>query len=300
VDGTGGTVVPLFPAAAAGGGGGAGRAEEVADPVAAERLRQHLPHSGRMYDYFLGGKTNYAVDREAAETVIRRFPPVRGVARANRAFTLRAARFLARERGLRQFLDIGTGIPSAPNLHEVVQREAPDARVAYADNDPIVLVYADSLLAGSPEGRTGYVEADLTDPAGLLAAVAATGCLDLAEPVALSLNAVLHFVPDDQDPYTLVAALLDALAPGSYLTLSHCTGDFDPAAWARVTEVYMRGGTRAQVRSRAEVERFFAGLVLEEPGVVVAHRWRPDPFDGPAGRLADAAVALYAGVARKA
>ncbi|WP_265736795.1 SAM-dependent methyltransferase [Actinacidiphila yeochonensis] len=271
----------------------------MADPVAADRLRQHRPHSGRMYDYYLGGRTNYAVDREAAETVMRRFPAIRVTARVNRAFTHRAARFLARDRGLRQFLDIGTGIPTAPNLHEVVQAEVPEARVAYADNDPIVLVYADSLLGSTPEGRTGYVEADLTEPAGLLAAVAAGGCLDLSEPVALSLNAVLPFVPDDKEPYAVVATLMDRLAPGSYLTLSHATGDFAPEVWAEVVGVYAQGGTPAQVRSHAEVERFFSGLVLEDPGVVLAHRWRPDPADGPAVQLGDNVVSLYVGMARK-
>jgi hypothetical protein len=263
-----------------------------------ERLRQDRPHSARMYDYYLGGKTNYTADREAADEVIGSFPAIRTVARVNRAFMQRSARFLARECGIRQFLDIGTGIPTTPNLHEVVQAEAPDARVVYADNDPIVLMYADSLLTGSAEGSTGYVEADVRDPADLLARVAETGSIDFARPVGLSLNAVLHFVPDRMDPYGIVRALVGHLASGSYLVLSHCTPDFDPEAWAAIVDVYNKSGTPAQVRDKAEVERFYAGLELVDPGVVVAHRWRPEPAGEPEA-VTDAQVSLYAGVARK-
>jgi hypothetical protein len=278
---------------------GSEAAEPLDEPAAgADRLRQDRPHSARMYDYYLGGKTNYAVDRAAAEAVIRQFPAIRTTARVNRAFVHRSARFLARERGITQFLDIGTGIPTAPNLHEVVQREVPQARVAYADNDPIVLVYADSLLGSSPEGRTDYVEADVSEPDALLAAVEATGCLDFKQPVGLSMNALLHFLPDDRDPYGVVAALTDRLAPGSYLTLSHCTPDFAPEVWAQIVDIYVKGGTPTQVRTREEVVRFFDGLVLEEPGVVVAHQWRPEPASGPS-LVTDAEVSLYAGVARK-
>jgi hypothetical protein len=271
----------------------------VEDAELADRLRQDRPHSARMYDYYLGGKTNYAVDRTAAEDVIRRFPAIRTVARVNRAFVHRSARFLARERGIRQFLDIGTGIPTAPNLHEVVQREVPQARIAYVDNDPIVLVYADSLLGSSPEGATDYVEADVTDPVALLAAVEASNCLDLSAPVGLSLNAVLHFLPDSRDPYGVVRTLVDSLAPGSYLALSHCTPDFDPEAWTGIMDIYNRGGTALQVRSKSEVERFFDGLELVEPGVVVAHQWRPEPASGPS-LVTDAQASLYAAVALKA
>ncbi|WP_433890907.1 SAM-dependent methyltransferase [Streptomyces sp. CA-111067] len=266
---------------------------------ATDRLRQDLPHSARMYDYYLGGKTNYAVDRAAAEDVIRNFPAIRVVARVNRAFVHRSAGFLARERGIRQFLDIGTGIPTAPNLHEVVQREAPEARIAYADNDPIVLVYADSLLGGSPEGSTGYVEADVREPGALLAKVRDAELIDFSRPVGLSLNAVLHFVPDDVGPYEIVKELVGALVEGSYLTISHCTPDFDPEAWAAIVDIYTKGGTPTQVRSKAEVTRFFDhGLELEDPGVVVAHRWQPEPASGPS-LVTDQQVSLYAGVARK-
>ncbi|SCF84643.1 S-adenosyl methyltransferase [Streptomyces sp. MnatMP-M17] len=262
-------------------------------------LRQDRPHSARMYDYYLGGKTNYAVDREAAEEVTRHFPGIGAAARVNRAFMHRSARYLAGHCGIRQFIDIGTGIPTAPNLHEVAQEAAPDARVVYVDNDPIVLVYADELLNSSSQGATAYVEGDVTDPGSVLAAVEESGCLDLERPVGLSLHALLHFVPDDRDPYGIVRTLLDRLAPGSYLSLSHCTPDFDPVAWAGIVEVYHSAGTAAQVRSRAEVLRFFDGLTLADPGLVVAHRWRPQAASGPS-LVTDAQVSLYAGVAQKA
>ncbi|MFJ6655694.1 SAM-dependent methyltransferase [Streptomyces sp. NPDC091377] len=260
-------------------------------------LGQDQPHSARMYDYYLGGKTNYAVDREAAQAVIRLFPAVETVARVNRTYMHRAVRWLA-EQGVRQFIDVGTGIPTAPNLHDIVQDVHPGCRVMYVDNDPIVLVYADALLDGSAEGSTGYVQADATDPAAVLAAIEAEGVVDFSEPVALSLHALLHFVPDDRDPYGVVDHLMDALVPGSYLSLSHCTGDFDPESWQAIVDTYTRRGTPAQVRSRAEVERFFDRLDLEEPGVVLANRWRPEVGSGP-GVVSDRQVSLYAGVARK-
>ncbi|MFH9661998.1 SAM-dependent methyltransferase [Streptomyces sp. NPDC017248] len=262
-----------------------------------EVLGQDRPHSARMYDYYLGGKTNYSVDREAAEAVIRVFPAIEVVARVNRAYMHRAVRYLARQ-GVRQFIDVGTGIPTAPNLHEVVQGVAPDARIVYVDNDPIVLVYADELLDGTPEGITHYVEADATRPEKVLEAVESTECIDFGQPVALSLHALLHFVPDAKDAYGIVGRLVERLAPGSYLSLSHCTGDFEPEAWAAIVDTYERRGTPAQVRTRAEVERFFEKLELVDPGLVVAHRWRPEPASGPS-LVSDAQVSLYAGVARK-
>ncbi|MFE7124932.1 SAM-dependent methyltransferase [Streptomyces sp. NPDC057617] len=261
-------------------------------------LQQDRPHSARMYDYYLGGKTNYAVDREAAQEVTRHFPGISTVARVNRAFMHRSARYLASQCGIRQFIDIGTGIPTAPNLHEVAQEAAPDARVVYVDSDPIVLVYADGLLNSSPQGATTYVEGDVTDPGSVLAAIEESGYLDLNRPVGLSLHALLHFVPDDRDPYGIVRTLLNRLAPGSYLSLSHCTPDFDPAAWAAIVNVYTAAGTPTQVRSRAEVLRFFDGLTLTDPGLVVAHRWRPEAASGPS-LVTDTQVSLYAGVAQK-
>ncbi|QFR98124.1 SAM-dependent methyltransferase [Streptomyces tsukubensis] len=250
-----------------------------------------------MYDYYLGGKTNYAVDREAAQAVIRVFPAIGTVARVNRAYMRRAARYLAQQ-GVRQFIDVGTGIPTSPNLHDVVQEVASDSRVVYVDNDPIVLVYADELLDGSPEGRTCYVQADATRPEEVLAAVAKENVLDLSRPVALSLHALLHFIPDAQGPGGIIERFMEPLAAGSYLSLSHCTGDFHPEAWQSIIDTYVQRGTSAQVRSRAEVSRFFDHLRLVDPGLTLAHLWRPEAGSGPAV-LSDRQVSLYAGVARK-
>ncbi|MBP5935472.1 SAM-dependent methyltransferase [Streptomyces sp. LBUM 1476] len=250
-----------------------------------------------MYDYYLGGKTNYTVDREAAEAIKKLFPTIETSVQVNRAYMHRALRHLARQ-GVRQFIDVGTGIPHAPNPHDIVQDVAPECKVVYVDNDPIVLVYADSLLDGTPEGRTAYVYAEITDPAGLLATVEGEGIIDFTRPIALSLHSLLHFIPDDQDPYSLVADLMDRLPGGSYLSLTHYTGDFAPSTWRAVTDAYKGRGTPAQVRTRADVVRFFDGLLLADPGVVVAHRWHPEPASGPS-LVGDASVALYAGVARK-
>ncbi|MFJ4152686.1 SAM-dependent methyltransferase [Streptomyces galbus] len=260
-------------------------------------LGQDRAHSARMYDYYLGGKTNYAVDREAAQAVIQVFPAIEMTARVNRTYMHRAARYLAGQ-GLRQFIDLGTGIPTAPNLHQVVQEQVPDATVVYADNDPIVLVYADELLDSTPEGTTCYIEADVTAPDKLLEAVEASGVIDFGRPVALSLHAVLHFVPDEQDPYSIVTRLLQELAPGSFLSLTHCTGDFEPQAWEAIVETYRQRGTPAQVRSHAEVLRFFGDLELVDPGLVVAHHWPAGPHGTPQ-EVTDGQVSLYAGVGRK-
>lgn len=261
-------------------------------------LSQDRPHSARMYDYYLGGKTNYLVDREAAEAVIRQFPALPTVARINRAFMHRAVHFLAAECGVTQFLDIGSGIPTAPNMHEVAQAVTPTSKVAYLDTDPIVLAYADSLLTSSPEGRTTYLEASVTDVDTVFAAVEEDGCLDLRQPVALTLHALLHFIPDDRDPYGTVNRLLDRLAPGSYLSLTHCTGDFAPGPWQAIADLYTKKGTPTQVRSHAEVLQFFDGLELVDPGLAVAHRWKPEPASGPS-LVGDTDASLYAGVARK-
>jgi hypothetical protein len=264
-------------------------------------LQLGKPHSARMYDYYLGGKTNYRADRAAAGQVVAAWPGVMVAARVNRAFMRRAAHWLAAEQGIRQFLDIGTGIPTEPNLHQVVQSVHPEARIVYADNDPIVLAHAQALMAGTAEGRTAYIEADATDPDAILGAPALAETLDMSQPVALSLVALLHFVPDEDKPYEVVERLVSALAPGSALVLTHVTPDFDPEAMEKVVQIYRAGGTRAQVRSKAEFTRFFDGLKLVEPGVEVPHRWRPD--DGAprigAGDVDDAEAALWAGVALK-
>lgn len=263
------------------------------------------PHAARMYDFYLGGKDNYEVDRKAAQQVVDAFPSIHVCARQNRAFMHRATRMLA-EHGIRQWLDIGTGIPTQPNLHEIAQNIQRSARVVYVDNDPIVLVHAQALLASSPEGRTAYISADATDPTSILTAPQLAETLDLTEPVALSLNALLHFVPDEQDPYGIVKRLLNALPTGSALTLSHCTSDFDPTTWEKIVDVYRAGGTPAQVRSRDEIERFFtdSGLTLADPGITVAHRWRPDEDERHVPAIttptaSDADVSLWVGVGFK-
>ncbi|MEV7192327.1 SAM-dependent methyltransferase [Streptomyces sp. NPDC093510] len=250
------------------------------------------PHSARMYDYYLGGKDSYPIDEQAAKHVISLVPEIRTVARANRSFMHRASRLLA-TRGIHQFLDIGTGIPTEPNLHQVVQSVNRSARIVYVDHDPIVLRHAEALLRSTPEGQTRYVEADVLEPEAIIDAARET--LDLEKPVALSLVALLHFVPDDKKPYEIVRKLLGALAPGSYLTLSHVTGDFNPQGWAKAVDIYRQSGVPAQVRSRDEFTDFFEGLILTEPGVETVTRWRPETDRGPD----DDEIALYVGVARK-
>ncbi|GGO50647.1 hypothetical protein GCM10012287_30850 [Streptomyces daqingensis] len=257
------------------------------------------PHSARMYDYYLGGKDWYPVDEEAAEKVLTVCPQIRLTAETNRSFMHRATRILASEHGVRQFVDIGTGIPTSPNLHQVAQGVAPDARVVYADHDATVLEYAHVLMRSSPEGRTAYISADIRED-DILGSPQLREIVDLDEPVALSLVALLHFVPDENKPYEIVRGLVDRLAPGSFLVLSHCTTDFDAAAWQGVKKVYDAGGTTVQLRSHREVGLFFDGLELLDPGVTAAHEWRPDEgqgLDADAEQLRSAT--LYAGVGRK-
>jgi SAM-dependent methyltransferase len=209
-------------------------------------------------------------------------------------------RFLARQAGVSQFLDIGTGIPTSPNVHEIAQGIEPRARIVYVDDDPIVLAHARALLTAGPAGKTAYLDADLRDVEGILSSADLLGTLDLSRPVALLLLAVRHFIPDEDDPRSLVRGLLDGLPPGSFLALSHLTGDFGPAAWAGVAAVFRRSGVVMQVRSRPEIEEFFTGLDLIQPGVVSLPRWRPDPSrTGRPGQPSDAAVSVYGGVARK-
>ncbi|MEE1940822.1 SAM-dependent methyltransferase [Streptomyces sp. TRM 70361] len=254
-------------------------------------------HSARMYDYYLGGHTNFPADREAAGRAISVFPAALSAARVNRRFMQRVTRHLATA-GMRQFLDVGTGIPTSPNLHEIAQEVAPEARVVYADNDPIVLAHAQALLRGHPAGRTAYCQADVTDPAALLAAPEVRETLDLDRPVALSLIAVLHFVPGEHRAHEIVEHFRAALPAGSTLAVSHVTAEFDPEGVTRATEAYRAAGTPAQARTREEFTRFFDGWELLEPGVVPSHRWRPDPVDGT-GNITDAEAACYAAVARK-
>ncbi|MGW1810111.1 SAM-dependent methyltransferase [Streptomyces sp. NPDC002078] len=260
------------------------------------------PHPARMYDYYLGGKDHFDVDKQAAESVAAVYPGIFVCARENRSFMHRATRVLARDHGIRQWLDIGTGIPTEPNLHQVAQSVVPDARVVYADNDPLVLKYAERLMRSTSQGRTAYIEADVKDPTFLLNAPILSEVLNLNEPVALSLNALMHFITDEQDPYGIVNRLLDALPSGSALALSHCTPDYDPPTWQKVTDIYNNAGTPVQFRSRADVARFFDGLELLDPGITMGHRWRPDPFSDDATAAeppTDAQVSLWTGVGIK-
>ncbi|MFE9250082.1 SAM-dependent methyltransferase [Streptomyces sp. NPDC007088] len=253
-----------------------------------------------MYDYYLGGTTNFPADREGAGRAMSAFPSILATARINRSFMHRSVRLLARS-GLEQFLDIGTGIPTSPNLHEVAQAERPAARVVYSDNDPIVLAHARALLHSTPQGRTAYVQAEATDPAGLLAAPGLLATLDLERPVALSLNALLHFVPEDKEAYALVEHLKSALAPGSTLAISHVTPEFDPEGIARLTEAYAASGTPGKARGREEIAALFDGWDLLDPGLVPSHEWRPERDDSFSsfGEVSAREAACYAGVARK-
>ena len=269
-------------------GSSSARAERIAG------LDTSVAHPARVYDYWLGGKDNFAADREAAERVLAAAPGLRFRVRANRAFLGRATRYLAAEAGIRQFLDIGTGIPTGDNTHEVAQRAAPAARVVYVDNDPIVLLHAQALLRSTPQGATDYIQADLRDP-GLILNRAAT-LLDFGQPVAIMLLGVLHLIQDSQDPWGIVTQLMAAMPAGSYLTISHPAIDIHHAQ-ADAQRVYNeRVSTPQTLRTREQVARFFTGLELVEPGLVQVHQWRPDPSDfAPEG-----VVSAHGGVARKA
>ena len=236
-----------------------------------------VAHQARVYDYLLGGKDNYAADRAAAESWLQVNPDTVFTARANRAFLGRAVRYLATEAGIRQFLDIGTGIPTAGNTHHVAQAIAPEARVVYVDYDPIVLAHARALLISSGAGTTDYIHADLRDTATILGQ--ARELLDFTQPVAITLIAILHAIPDSDGPHEIVARLLDAVPPGSYLTVSHMGSDLIPAQ--TLQEMREIGSHMSQQqyshRTREEVARFFDGTDLVEPGLVRVEEWRPDP-----------------------
>jgi hypothetical protein len=244
-----------------------------------------------MYDYYLGGKDYYPVDEVAAEQVISLQPDARNIARANRGFMHRASRMLA-ERGVRQFLDIGTGIPTEPNLHQIVQGITPGARTVYVDNDPIVLRHAEALLRSTSEGQNKYIEADVRDPKKIIEA--AREILDFDQPVALSMVALLHFISDEHNAHGLLRELLAPLSSGSYVMLSHVTGDFDPKTWEKIIDVYRQGGVTAQARSRQEFAQFFEGLELVQPGVAVATQWHPESEERSIRH-----VDLYVGVGQK-
>ena len=251
-----------------------------------------VPHPARRYDYLLGGKDNFEADRTSAEAILKVFPTARVAARQNRQFLKRAVGFLA-ETGVRQFLDVGTGIPTTPNTHEVAQQVDPGSRVVYVDNDPIVLVHARALLTSSPQGRTAYLDADMREPETILKSDEVADTFDLARPVGLLLVAVLHFVEDDALATRIVRTLADGLPSGSYLVLSHVTGDLiDPETARKATAV----AGDATARTRVRIEGFFDGLDLVDPGVTVVSQWRPEP-DEDLPSPAD--VSIFGGVARK-
>jgi hypothetical protein len=255
------------------------------------------PHTARIYDYALGGKNHFAADREVAEKVLAAMPSARTGPRENRAFLGRAVRYLVAEAGIRQFLDIGTGLPTTNAVHQVAQAAAPSSRVVYADNDPLVLAHARALLSSSPEGRTAYIQADLREPEAILSDPVTRDVLDFGQPVALMLVAVLHFVPDEYKPAEIIATLLDALPSGSYLVASHITLEHDPAGMGAAERSYHEAGLPAQFRASGDFARLtFPGLDLVPPGVVLVSEWRAEGL-GP--RPAPAEVSVYGGVARK-
>jgi hypothetical protein len=257
-----------------------------------------VPHPARRYDYWLGGKDNFAADRDSGDAVAAAWPAIRTAVIENRAFLRRAVTFLAEEAGIRQFLDIGTGIPTPPNVHEVAQGIDPAARVVYVDNDPLVLAHARALMVGTPEGATAYIDADLRDPDKILGDADLDRVLDLSQPVALMLISVLHFITDDAEPYRIVGRLLDALPAGSYLVASHATYDPLPEETAKSLRSVLDSSPIA-VRSRTfeEFAGFFGGLRVLAPGIVSIADWRADDESRPRPPAAD--VCCYGAIARK-
>ena len=260
---------------------------------AAPAFDTSIAHVARVYNYWLGGKDNFAADRAAAEQAMAAFPDIVHSARANRAFLRRAVTYVAVEAGIRQFLDIGTGIPSANNTHEVAQSVMPQSRIVYVDNDPVVLAHARALLTSSAAGATDYVDADLRNTAKILASAAAT--LDLQQPVAVMLMAILQHLSADDDPYAVVGQLMASVPSGSYLVLSHPAKDIHPAEMAEMANrLNQMMAEKVTFRTEPEVARFFDGLELAEPGMVHVPDWRPDSAEEAASP-----AALWGGVARK-
>ena len=253
-----------------------------------------VAHPARVWDYWLGGKDNFAADREAGEQVIEAMPSVDAAARAGRTFLATAVHYLAAGMGIRQFLDIGTGLPTASNTHEVAQRVAPDSRIVYVDNDPIVLTHARALLTSDARGATAYIDADLRDTGKILAEAATV--LDFSRPVALMLLHVLHFIPDSDDPWGVVAKLTEPLASGSYLVLAHTTGELGTPGMQEAADRYNRtSSVKVTLRDKADVARFFDGMELVEPGITPVGVWRPGPMDD----IPDHGLSTYTAVGRK-
>ncbi len=260
-------------------------------------INTSVPQSARIWNYWLGGKDNYEVDRAAGDQFLEVFPGIVEIARVSRGFLTRAVAYLAGEVGIRQFLDIGTGLPTADNTHEVAQRVAPDARIVYVDNDPLVLAHARALLTSTPEGATAYVDADLREPDTILAEAGKT--LDFGQPVALMLMGILGHISDDDQARSLVRHLLATLPPGSYLALCDGTSVIDMAGAQAQGEYNESGAIPYVLRTPEQIAGFFEGLELVEPGVVSCPRWRPDPAGVAASAGPPAEVDAFGGVGRK-
>jgi len=259
-----------------------GTASKASPPV----FDTSVAHQARMYDYLLGGKDNYAADRAAAEAGLKVWPGMAFTARANRAFLGRVVRYLAGEEGIRQFLDLGTGIPTAGNTHQVAQAIAPESRVVYVDYDPVVLAHARALLTSSEAGATEYIDADLRNTETIL--TQAAELLDFSQPVAVTMLTILHAIPDSDDPYAIVARVMDAFPSGSYLVITHAGSDLlEPEALQNLQDSWS-GKVQQSVawRTREQVARFFDGTDLVAPGLVPVEEWRPEPGAGSAGRSA--------------
>jgi hypothetical protein len=262
--------------------------------VAPPGVNINVPHSARIYDYWLGGKDNFAIDRAVGEAMMKAIPGMRSMAGENRRFVHRAARDLVAKEGIRQFLDIGTGIPTRPNLHEVAQRLAPETRVVYVDNDPIVLVHARALMISTEAGRSEYISADLHHPESILKEQVLQETLDLTRPVGLTMIAILMLLADEDDPWNLVAQLRDAMPTGSILAITHPTADFNPAEVDQAVAAARGAGMTLVARTREQVQRFFGDWQMLDPGLVPVSAWRPDaPVENPE------ATYYWSGVARK-
>ncbi|HEY0933308.1 MAG TPA: SAM-dependent methyltransferase [Trebonia sp.] len=255
------------------------------------------PHAARMYDYYIGGKNHFAADRLVADAALACWPAGRTGLRENRRFLGRTVRYLAAEAGIRQFLDIGSGLPTTANVHEIAQAADPACRVVYVDNDPMVLAHSRALLSSAPEGGTAYIQADLRTPSEILRSPLVRSVLDFGQPVALMLIAVLHFLEDWDDPAAVLAELVDALPSGSYLAASHMTLEHDPEGVGGGQRAYRKAGLPMCARDADEFASLaFRGLDLAPPGLVLVSEWRPD---SKAPRPAPAEVSCYGGVARK-
>ncbi|MGH3210634.1 MAG: SAM-dependent methyltransferase [Trebonia sp.] len=268
-----------------------------ADDLPIAEIDTSRPHPARMYDYYIGGKNHFAADRDLADAALKHWPSGRIGLRENRRFLGRAVRYLAGEAGIRQFLDIGSGLPATANVHEIAQGVDPSSRVVYVDNDPMVLAHARALLASGPEGRTAYIQADLKSPSDILSSPVVRSVIDFDQPVALMLVAVLHFLGEEDKPETVLKTLLGALPPGSYVAASHMTLEHDPEGVGGGQRVYREAGLSMNARDADEFASLaFSDLELVPPGVVLVSEWRPE---SKAPRPTAAEVSCYGGVARK-